>query len=453
MRTLSKRTLDSFIVFLALSLIASGCVTYKPHAPSETPFMERAQTQTDGQVRVTAAVLSDKESKKIFGVAVAKKGIQPVWLEIENKEAIPYIFVPRSVDPNYYSYEEAAYRSHLKKMKYFVEYGILGILFFPLLLGIPINMLNVNSKNKKMDRFFKEQAFRQKVIMPGEKGAGFIFVTLDEGTKIVPLELFSSKGVRNFRFTINVPGVTPDYTTKDYEAHYAEEKIENYDDEGLYQALLKMPCCTTNKKGNKYGDPLNVVMIGDIENVVAVLATARWDQTESLSVRSGTAMAKALFTGGENRYSPISPLYFDGRSQDVSFQKARETINERLHMRLWYTPLRYHSKPVWLGTISRDIGVRMTWRTWYFTTHKIDSDIDDARDYLLADLASASNVAHYGFIRIGHAVPPSHPFKNLTGDPYFTDDLRIVLDISPQDVPMTTFPWEHSIEDVSADKA
>jgi hypothetical protein len=70
---------------------------------------------------------------------------------------------------------------------------------------------------------------------------------------------------------------------------------------------------------------------------------------------------------------------------------TRQTINERLHLRLWLTPLRFQDKPVWIGQISRAIGVRFTLRTWNLTTHKIDPDVDDARDYVLDDLMESGH--------------------------------------------------------------
>ena len=35
------------------------------------------------------------------------------------------------------------------------------------------------------------------------------------------------------------------------------------------------------------------------------------------------------------------------------------------------------AKPVWIGQISRDIGVRFTFKTWPPVTHKIDPDFDE----------------------------------------------------------------------------
>ena len=70
--------------------------------------------------------------------------------------------------------------------------------------------------------------------------------------------------------------------------------------------------------------------------------------------------ARAFLLGKEYRYSPVSPLHLFGRSQDIALQRIRSSINERLHLRLWLTPLRYEEHPVWVGQISRDIGVRFT---------------------------------------------------------------------------------------------
>src|SRR5438132_12606126 len=109
-------------------------------------------------------------------------------------------------------------------------------------------------------------------------------------------------------------------------------------------------------------------------------------------------MFKAFLLGSEYRYSPVSSLFVEGRSQDFALQKARQTINERLHLRLWMTPLRYLGKPVWIGQISRDIGVRFTLKTWNLTTHKIDPNVDESRDYLLDDLMEAGRVSHVAYV-------------------------------------------------------
>jgi LssY C-terminus len=123
----------------------------------------------------------------------------------------------------------------------------------------------------------------------------------------------------------------------------------------------------------------------------------------------------------------VSSLFVSGRSQDFALQKARHTINERLHLRLWMTHLCYLGKPVWIGQISRDIGVRFTWKTWNLTTHKIDPDVDEARDYVLDDLMEAGRVSHVAYVRGAQVSERTAPRRNLTGDPYITNGLRAVV--------------------------
>jgi hypothetical protein len=111
----------------------------------------------------------------------------------------------------------------------------------------------------------------------------------------------------------------------------------------------------------------------------------------------------------------------------VALQKARASINERIHLRLWPTELSFRMQPVWIGQVSRDIGVRFTPKTWNLTTHRIDPDVDEACDYVIDNLISARRLAAYGYVSGVEAASEDTPRNNLTGDPYFTDGNRAVM--------------------------
>jgi hypothetical protein len=91
--------------------------------------------------------------------------------------------------------------------------------------------------------------------------------------------------------------------------------------------------------------------------------------------------------------------------------------------------------------ISRDIGVRFTPKTWNLTTHKVDPDVDDARDYLLDDLLESGHVALAGYVPGVQAASRTAPRHNLTGDPYFTDGLRAVVVFSETRTSPTFVNW------------
>jgi hypothetical protein len=77
----------SFLAF-SISIIIGCASSFQPRSLEEVHFQKRSQTRVEGDFRVTAAVLSAQETEAVFGFALYKKGIQPIWLEIENKDDI-----------------------------------------------------------------------------------------------------------------------------------------------------------------------------------------------------------------------------------------------------------------------------------------------------------------------------------------------------------------------------
>ena len=83
--------------------------------------------------------------------------------------------------------------------------------------------------------------------------------------------------------------------------------------------------------------------VGEFETLLGAFA-ARWDESETITLATCWKTVRSFLLGSQYRYSPVSALYLFGRSQDVALQRSRRSINERLHLRLWLTPLRFHGK-------------------------------------------------------------------------------------------------------------
>jgi hypothetical protein len=172
---------------------------------------------------------------------------------------------------------------------------------------------------------------------------------------------------------------------------------------------------------------LNLVIIGTREDISAVFVRRGWLPAEQTYAKAIWKTIKSFGFGSRYRYSPVSPLYVYGRQQDMAGQKPRHTVHKRNHLRLWLSPMRYAGKPVWVGQISRDIGVRFTLKVWPPVTHKIDPDIDDAMFAIIEDLLYSQQLAKTGFVKGVGAATRSNPRQNLTGDPCFTSGYRVVL--------------------------
>ena len=413
---------DHALIRIGLAVLAflafSGCAQFQHQIPEKLPFMDRVQTKTEAGVRVTVAVPSAEESKQIFGLPLAPKSIQPVWLEIENNSDAAFFLFHLAMDPDIYSSGEVAWKFQSSTYTKDANQNIYNII-----------------RDNEIEWYFK----------PGTTRSGFVYTNLKMGTKAVVVRLFAEKNVREFAFFIEVPGLKADHHQLDPYTLYAEKDMIDLDDDGLRQALENLPCCMTNKDGSGKSDPLNIIVIGPEEEIWPAFIVRGWDESEVIYGASlGKTIASSLF-GTRYRYSPMSALYFYGRPQDVGFQKARQTVDERNHLRLWLSPMRYKGMPVYVGQISRDIGVKLTTKSPTLTTHEIDPDVDEARDYLIQDLLESQKVSKIGFVRGVGKATPDNPRYNLTDSPYWTDGLRVVFVISEEPTALNElefFDWK-----------
>jgi hypothetical protein len=398
----------SLIAVLALLTAFNllGCASITPANDSTPTFIRAAETKEKDNVRVAVAVLTEAESREYFERPLEPGGVQAIWLRVENRNSFPVWILPRFTDPDYFSALEVAYRNHSAFS---------------------------NSFNQKVDAAFQKYAIPWRVV-PGGTNTGFLFVNVSEGAKFVNVELWHSKGVIDVGFYLELPSGYFDYEKADFVALYQPSQIRDLTIDQLRQVLERLPCCTGNRRG-AYGDPVNVILIGANDDIFSALARQGWDPTHALGAGAVRKTLQAFLLGYRYRYSPVSSLYLFDRRQDVTFQKARRTIHQRNHMRLWLSPYTYRGKPVWVGQISRDIGLRFTLRSPFLTTHKIDPQVDEARDYLVQDLLASESLQWLAYVKGVGPASPEAPRENLTGDAYFTDGLRAVAAVSSSRVP------------------
>lgn len=364
---------------------------------ASVPFLERAPTQTRDGIRVTVAVPSDEESERLFGVSLAEKGIQPVWLQIENRTDRPYWFAPLGLDPGYFTPLEAANRARYRFSA---------------------------RANEEMRAHFLASVIRSHVG-PGQGIAGWVFTNLDRGVKAINVDLIGPRRLEEFFFMVRIPGLHVDYQEADRETLYGLDQIRDVDEGALRSTLEAMPCCATTENGQAVEDPLNFVLIGTPGEVFPSFARTGWHVAEVLKGRSALKTFWSYFFGSQYQYAPISAIYLFGRRQDLSLQKARETARQRNHLRIWRTPLSFEGKPVWIGQISRDIGLSFNWKN--IVGHEVDPDVDEARNYLVQDMLRSQRLARFGWVKGVGPAPSSAPRYMEDGTPFFTDGLRAVM--------------------------
>ena len=193
------------------------------------------------------------------------------------------------------------------------------------------------------------------------------------------------------------------------------------------------------RRSQDTGDPLNLIIVGEGRHVLATLVRRGWDLTETLTWGNAWQTAMSSLFGVRYRTSPVSALHLFDRPQDVAFQKTRQTVDERNHLRLWRAPIDCDGVPVWVGQISRDIGVKLSSKT--FVTHKIDPVVDEARFYLGLDLIASGKVGGLAFVEGVGFAPINAPRHNYTLDAYLTDGLRLVLFLAEHSVAYDDIEW------------
>lgn len=105
--------------------------------------------------------------------------------------------------------------------------------------------------------------------------------------------------------------------------------------------------------------------------------------------------------------------------------------------------MKFKGKHVWVGQVSRDIGIRFTTKSSNLVTHKIDPDVDEARNGLAEDLLFSQGLVKIGYVKGVGLSTSDNPQKNLTDDTYFTNGLRLVLMLDRRSIPIREVQFFH----------
>jgi hypothetical protein len=192
--------------------------------------------------------------------------------------------------------------------------------------------------------------------------------------------------------------------------------------------LASKPMVTRTKQGIP-GDALNVGLVGDKATVIRAMHAAGWYPADPITLKSSLEIVDSVMLDRPYKDAPVSPLYYDGRVEDMAFEKPDgRSADRRHHVRFWQVLDKgAEDRPVFLGSVTFDRGVGLSHLTGQ-VTHHISSDIDTERDALIGDLNAARVVQTiYQVTGIG----PTLYAKNGEGDPYWTDGEIWIARLTP----------------------
>src|SRR5258708_36560951 len=144
------------------------------------------------------------------------------------------------------------------------------------------------------------------------------------------------------------------------------------------------------------GDALNVGLVGNKEDVTRAMHAAEWFPADPITLRTSIEIIGSVMLDRPYHDAPVSPLYYQGKKEQLAFEKPDgKSADRRHHVRLWQVLDKgTDGRPVWLGSITFDRGVGLSHETKQ-VTHHIAPNIHSEREPLLGEFPAAGNVSNF----------------------------------------------------------
>lgn len=180
------------------------------------------------------------------------------------------------------------------------------------------------------------------------------------------------------------------------------------------------------------GDPVNLAFNGTARQLHQAMTDAGWVLADDITPRSAWGMLRSSLLRKSYPNAPVGALFLFNRRQDLAYQQeVNGSARQRHHLRVWRCPddwpLPGGSRHVgWLGAGTYDTSVGISLFTLQ-VTHRIASDIDTERDYIVQSLEAADNKVDVSYIQ---DFSTSYHHRNGGGDLVRTDGALPVIDLS-----------------------
>ena len=172
------------------------------------------------------------------------------------------------------------------------------------------------------------------------------------------------------------------------------------------------------------GDPVNVALVGTLQQLRSAFAILGWSEADRLGLASSWGMIRAFVFNSPYPTAPFSTLYLFGRGQDIGFQKAIDNSpRKRHHIRFWALGVTRaqatlgtagfwldtdqppdNERVLWVGAGTRDTGISLT-RLTFQVTHATDDDTNAERDYIVTELEKHQVIEDATSYEAGQRVP------------------------------------------------
>lgn len=155
----------------------TGCATYKPVATLSSNVTEYKNQIDQNGVTVAIKVLNDDEIRSIFKRNIHERGVQPVFIVIQNNSKSTYEFSKSTVNKPIYFPHEAAERGRYSvgwRVVWFSPF-IISVFLWPLLLPALIGGAGAAEANQEMRKDYANKELPDGKIAPNGTSSGFLY--------------------------------------------------------------------------------------------------------------------------------------------------------------------------------------------------------------------------------------------------------------------------------------
>jgi hypothetical protein len=189
--------------------------------------------------------------------------------------------------------------------------------------------------------------------------------------------------------------------------------------------LSNLPAQQTDRGHNRPSDLVNILIIGNRDEVYRSFTAAGWSVPETHGILAFYHMFHCAVERKSSSGLPMSDLKLNGYSPDASFEKSLDTFAKRHHIRLW----RDAQSGAWLGAATEDVSYKLYKA---HLTHATDRRIDNERAKIVNDLAFTGCIDRGALIPRNSLKPAQE-----SGSSIVTDGDIAVLQLNGCDAPRT----------------
>src|SRR6185503_8621376 len=271
--SIRRRQAESLACLACVAIALTACATWTvPTDTSDMPLRARGVAEAGRGVEVSATVLGANDCVRMLGSDVTAAGVQPVWIEVRNDTEHMLWLLRAGVDPDYFSPREVAWSAHVKF---------------------------AGETNARIDEHFNQLAFPNPIPARGTS-SGILFTNPQPVTKLLTVDLLGSRMMIPFTLLLPVPGDIAG--AKDVVHQYPENEISDYEDlDALRDALESLPCCAATADGRPDGEPLNVVLIGHLDDIAAAINRRGYRRDQSAADASQRLFGRKADLTGRRR--------------------------------------------------------------------------------------------------------------------------------------------------------